>query len=493
MRPRGFAAALVLALLAAVPAFALGATPIPQDPSELVGLQLFSGQTATPRAVKAPRPPQHPFMATNGRSNVHNDAYQTDTYRYAGPLGRDLRTYSQAYGGIGSCGITIVFDKQGRLLTTCISATTVQLRLMEPDTLDTVATHLLPPRVIPKGANPFQTPGGAYFYLDDKDRAVVSMNRKIYVVAIAGNTLRRVRTYDVSKYVPADDQLNSALPDWKGRLWFVSRTHGIVGVLNPKSGRLLGKYRTGEAIGNSFAMDETGGVFVVTDRAQYRFDLDRKKKPRVSWRFRYDNIKRKKPGQFDAGSGTTPTLMGKKYLSIADNASRMQVVVLRRGRHLQKGERRLVCEQPVFKKGAGATENSIIATGTAMVVENNYGYSPPPDATSGGRTTKPGVARVDIKRGGRGCRTVWTSQEISPSTVPKLSLATGLVYMYTKPPGTPDKWYVTAVDFRTGKTVWRRLIGTGLFFNVHYAGITISSQGVLYAGVLGGTIALTDG
>ncbi len=168
----------------------------------------------------------------------------------------------------------------------------------------------------------------------------------------------------------------------------------------------------------------------------------------------------------------------------------MQVVVLRRGRHLKKGQRRLVCEQPVFKKGAGATENSIIATGTAMVVENNYGYAPPPDATSNGDTTEPGIARVDIKQGGQGCRTVWNSQEISPSTVPKLSLATGLVYIYTKPPGTPDKWYVTAVDFRTGKTVWRRLIGTGLLFNVHYAGITISRQGVLYAGVLGGTVAL---
>ena len=79
-------------------------------------------------------------MAPNGRSNVHNDAYQTDTYRYAGPLGRDMRSYSQAFGGIGSCGITIVFDKQGRLLTTCISATTASLRLMDPDTLDTVAS-----------------------------------------------------------------------------------------------------------------------------------------------------------------------------------------------------------------------------------------------------------------------------------------------------------------------------------------------------------------
>ena len=57
-------------------------------------------------------------MAANGRSNVHNDAYQTDTYRTPGPLGRRTRTFSQFFGGpigLGSCGITIAFD---RLVTT---------------------------------------------------------------------------------------------------------------------------------------------------------------------------------------------------------------------------------------------------------------------------------------------------------------------------------------------------------------------------------------
>ena len=89
-------------------------------------------------------------------------------------------------------------------------------------------------------------------------------------------------------------------------------------------------------------------------------------------------------------------------------------------------------------------------------------------------------------------RQVWKSSEISPSTVPKLSLANGLIYLYTKPKGTPDAWYLTAVNFHTGKTVWRRLMGTGVLFNVHYAGLTISPSGVLYTGVLGGTAALTD-
>jgi hypothetical protein len=487
-------APLVLAALSAFPALAPAATPIPQNQADLAGLDRFTGRVAEPRPVAAPRVPRHPFMAANGRNAVHNDAYQTDTYRNSGPVGRRPRVFSQSIdgaGGIGSCGITIAFDRRGRLITTCISATAVELRLMDTE-LNTIASHDLPPRIIPPGVNPLQSPGGAYFYVDNRDRAVVSIGRQIFVVAVRGNSLRRVRTYDLASAIPGDDQLNSALPDWSGRLWFVTRRHGIVGALDPASGRVLGTRRTGEAIGNSFAMDETGGVFIVTDKAQYRFDATRAGAPKVSWRVPYDNIGVQKPGQFDAGSGTTPTLMGRRYLSIADNATRMQVVVIRRARRLRRGQRRVVCEHPVFRRGAGATENSIIATGRSMIIENNYGYFPPPDATSNGATTTPGVERVDVRRGDRGCRTVWRSSEISPSAVPKLSLANGLIYLYTKPKGLPDAWYLTAVDFHRGRTVWRRLMGTGVLFNVHYAGLTISPRGVLYSGALGGTVALAD-
>jgi hypothetical protein len=485
--------ALVVAALLALPATA-AAAPVPIPPGPSGGGKEFTGHAAKPHRVKAPPIPRHPFMAANGRNAVHNDAYQSDTYRNSGPIGADLRVFSQSVdglGGIGSCGITIAFDKRGRLVTTCITASSVTLRLMDKD-LSTIANYEVGPRVIPPGVNPFQSPGGAYFYMDNKDRAVVSIGRQVQVIAVRGNSLQHVRTYDLSSVIPADDQLNSALPDWSGRLWFVSRQHGIVGDLDPATGRVLGSKRTGEAIGNSFAMDETGGVFVVTDKAQYRFDARRNGAPKVTWRYAYRNVGIKKPGQFDAGSGTTPTLMGKRYLSIADNAAQLHVVVLRRAKHLERGQKRLICQQPVFDKGRGDTENSIIATDRSMIVENNYGYFPPPDATSGGKTTTPGVERVDVKRNGKGCRSVWRSNEISPSTVPKLSLKSGLIYVYTKPKGLPDRWYLTAVDFRTGKTVWHRLIGTGLLYNVHYAGLTISPKGVLYSGVLGGTIGVAD-
>jgi hypothetical protein len=222
----------------------------------------------------------------------------------------------------------------------------------------------------------------------------------------------------------------------------------------------------------------------------YRLDAVRGR-IRVSWRHAYRNIGTQKPGQLSAGSGTTPTLMGRRYVAITDNADPMNIVVYRRARHLRR--RRVVCQHPVFPRGAGATENSLIGTGRSLIVENNHGYAPPPDATTGGRTTSPGLERVDVARDGKGCRTVWRSTERAPSVVPKLSLANGLVYTVTKPPGTPDAWYLTALGFRSGATVWKRLLGTGTYFNNHYAGISISPRGTLYLGVLGGTIRLADG
>jgi hypothetical protein len=151
-----------------------------------------------------------------------------------------------------------------------------------------------------------------------------------------------------------------------------------------------------------------------------------------------------------------------------------------------------VCAVPVFARGASATENSLIAAGGSLVVENNYGYTSPASTEFGG-VTKPGFARVDLDADGNGCHLVWANSTIAaPTVVPKLSLATGLVYAYTKTKQVTDPWYWTALDFRTGAVVWRSLAGAGLGFNNNYAGITLGPTGTAYLGTLGGIIAMRD-
>ena len=67
--------------------------------------------------------------------------------------------------------------------------------------------------------------------------------------------------------------------------------------------------------------------------------------------------------------------------------------------HLTK---RFLVKQGVFARGHGSTDNSLIAFGRALVVENNYGYTGPeqnPPSGSPNRntpTTWPGVTRIDV-------------------------------------------------------------------------------------------------
>ena len=471
-------------LLAAAPALA-EPTPIPEG--SFSG-PAFLGAPAAQRPVDVLRPPRHPFMAANDRSNLHNDAWQTDSNVAPGPLGRDMRRASTFLSA--DCA-SITFDARGRLVSICVGAVRPTLTMFDPATLDTLASLPLPVRD-PSGGRVFNDfAGGGYFYLDNLDRVVTLTNDKRLLVIgetePAGFAVER--EYDLSAHIPIGDKGFSALPDWTGRYWFVSSS-GVVGTVEPDSGAVRSVKLEGEGIQNSFAVDETGGVYLVSDRALYRFDAGPNGEPAITWREEYPNSGVQKPGQADAGSGTTPTIMQAGLVAITDNADPMGVRVYRRDRTVAGP--RLVCSEPVFQAGASATDNSLIAAGNALVVENNYGYSGP-TATENGGSTAPGVSRVDVV--GDDCRTVWTSNERSPTVVPKLSLANGLVYLYTKDPSAEgdDPWYLTAIDFRGGNTVFKQLAGEGLGFNNNYAPITIGpDNGSVYVGVLGGMAMLRD-
>ena len=489
-RSLGRAGLTALAALLALPAAGL-ADPIPQDPLNDPP-PAFEGAPAKPRRLISPEPPRHPFMAPNGRSNLHSDAFQTDANRWAGPLGRDM-TVTSTFEAADCASVT--FDSKGRIVTICVGVDAPSLDVFDPTTLDKLASMQLPPRS-PGGGSPFNDfAGGGYFYLDDRDRAVIpTTSRHLLVVAVrdaAGGRVRleTERDYDLTAAVAQGDKIFSALPDFSGRIWFVT-SNGVVGTVDPATGTVR-RREMGEPIANSFAVADDGAVYIVTQAALYRFDAAPDGAPAVTWREVYRNSAISKPGQVHAGSGTTPTVMSGDRIAITDNADPMNVVVYRGARDV--GGSRLICEEPVFRKGASATDNSLIAARNSLVVENNYGYTGPASTTEGA-TTAPGLARVDVRKDGRGCRTVWRSDEVAPTVVPKLSLETGLVYTYTKPPRDDrlDAWYFTALDFCTGRRRYRRLTGTGLGFNNNYAPVTLGPNGVAYVGVLGGLVRIAD-
>jgi hypothetical protein len=485
------AALALLAGPASAGAEGVSATPIPQNSSEAEAVPSFTGSVARPSKVSAPLVPQDPFMAPNGLSNLHDDAYMTNTYAWSGPLGNSMQT-SSTFQSSECASLTI--DSARRLVTVCVGAEGPRLMMFDAHTLETLAVMELPPRHAGTGTgNPFTSfAGGGYFYLDQADRAVIpTTNQQIWVVGEtsgpAGPGFALQHAYDLSGDMEAEDQIISALPDFGGRIWFAT-TKGVVGTINTSDGSVRA-VDLAEAIGNSFAVAQDGGVFIVTDRALYRFDAAADGSPLISWRESYANVGIVKPGQTEDGSGTTPNLMGKQYVAITDNAEPMDVVVYKRAKNVTGS--RVLCTVPVFGAHEGSTDNSLIGTGHSLIVENNYGYTGP-TATVKGASTAPGIDRVDITR--EGCSVVWSSSQRAPSAVPKLSLANGLVYAYTKPPRADeiDAWYLTALSFRTGKTVFEKLAGTGLGYNSNYAPVSIGPDGTAYVGALGGLILLRD-
>src|SRR4051795_1704474 len=213
--------AVVLAASAAIalasPAFA--ANPIPEGPNSLPA---FVGKPAAANPIFAPDPPRHPFMAPNGRSNIHDDAYMTDTYQGAGPLGNGISRTSTLLSH--ECA-SLTFDTKNRIVAICVGLEAPILELFDAKTLDSLASMPLPPRQsAPSGAfTDFS--GGGYFYLDDKDRAVIpTTSRHIYVVGETdAPSFEMQQDYDVTKAVPQGDSIISALPDWSGRIWFASK------------------------------------------------------------------------------------------------------------------------------------------------------------------------------------------------------------------------------------------------------------------------------
>jgi len=292
-----------------------------------------------------------------------------------------------------------------------------------------------------------------------------------------------VRSFDVSSEVPAKDCVIALMPDWAGLIWFVTQD-GRVGTVDPGTSDVQ-VVDLDEEVYNSLAVDEHG-VYVVTVEALYRMSADDTGRPRSDWRAAYDRGTRTKPGQLSRGSGTTPTVLPGERVAITDNADPRMNAVFYDATNGQE-----VCRAPVFGPRSGATENSLVSVGDGVIVENNYGYAGP-QSTLLGQATEPGIARVDLD--GNECSVAWTSDEVAPTSVPKVSLATGLLYAYTKRPTLwgVSAWYLTAVDVRTGRTAFSVRTGLGTLMNNHYSAVTLAPDGSAYVATLAGMVRVRD-
>lgn len=469
-----------LAASLAAAAAAAAQQPAVPIPGPLDGpLPRYQGAPVDPQPLEGLLPPANPALAPDGRSGSGLSAGNGAASQLPGPLGRSTAGTSALQ--FGTCA-SLAFDVDERLLAVCNGAAGPTLRLIDPQTLATIATLALPPRRSPDRTD---LAGGTHFVVRADGSLLVPTNDgTLITVAVEPRALRQTATIGLGWLLRQGERPFAVAAGYDGNDWVAGNQGTVVTV--PRDGGPPRAVSLGEPVAEDLATHPTG-AYVVTTAALYRLRAGGDGAPEVVWR---QPIAALPPaadsGRIHPGSGTPPVVVADEFVAVADAADPPRVTVVR-----IEGEswERLACAIPVFRAGAGGVEAHLVAAGRSVVAMNSHGYANLM-TTEGGGTATGGVARVDI--GEYGCNVAWTSAAISPSAQSVVSRATGLLYTLVKPPGFPDAWNLAALDWRTGETRFQALAGEGLGYNSEGGAVVLGPDGSAYAGTFGGVVRFSD-
>lgn len=518
-----FAALILTAvLLLGVPVVA-DAQQIPPGPSTV--LPDYIGAPAKAHPTANPGVQKNPFMAPHPFPWSHSDSWNSDTANIAGPLGRNPEVLSSTLAAARQSSDWIFtceswsFDSHGRPIVNCFGLSEASVIMLDPDTLAVLAYYRL---AVTSGAPAGkdgdqkvpQSAWAIYSYLDHRDQIhIVSGSNQILVLREAGlpssPAFEQVEKYDLSGLVNGTDQrITGLIVDFQGRYWLNMGTSATIYVLNPATAQFpytdLPRVNLGddEVTRNGMAITKEG-AYVVTTKKMYRVDAGADDQPYVVWSVPYDNIGKVRRGQYELGSGTTPTILGEgKYVAITDNAEQLNLVVYRTEAGLPP-DRQVVCKVPVFDfpgGGAGANSNSVVGLHNSIIVQNAYGYLFDWDTGKLVQAGAPGIERIDIDPNGKGCTKVWVNKDVASSLCPKLSTPTGLIYTQDRkydPIKNLYAVYWAALKFGTGEVAWEKLAGTFEAsgfprFENFWGGIGIGPNGAMYGAQYSGVTMIRD-
>ncbi|RHZ64469.1 uncharacterized protein CDV56_109263 [Aspergillus thermomutatus] len=458
---------------------------------------------------------------------MHQDGGNTGTIDYAGPLGTNLDVTS-AIRGLH----ILLWTKSGQMIAgyTSIGLTGLKwgLAAVDDSTLEVQSTWY------PETDG--QTLNVAYMeLLLETDQVVVtSKEGQIYIVQLSvtddGPSLTLNRTVNLTSVLAQDELLLNAMYDTAGNLWFTSgglRAQGghgdpeqnstTIGYIEP-DGKIHARHLLNQMVENGIAVSGTT-VYVITGPSGtsshanatgnlYALAPGPGDSIKELWSVPYEAGDLQKPGSFSRGSGATPALLRDQYVAITDNAnSRVNLVIYHQ--EPQTDSEQVVCSVPLFGAGASNVDIAPLAHGDGdrygVLLCNDYNAPPLYYSDSAGLNgdfnnltqMAPGVVRVDVAADGRSCEIAWEQKDLRIQSVPLISTKNGLLYGYTQDVDLSLKgfweWYAVALDWRTGKEVWRVRTGAGGTYNDDYQPGAIGPDGSFYQSVIGGIVKIHDG
>lgn len=516
------------------PADSSAASAAPAQPAAVQPAAEEPTSTALP--VKALHPKQvdeNPYMAKSD-ANIHHDGYNTDSTDEILPLGIYPEINVSYEKTNANASPAIYFDNYGHAVVPLLGG----IAIRDLNAEETKTLGYFSPKKHDGGGYVIQS-SYTFLDASNRIVCPTSNNHVLMLRATdeSGNVLpefEKVLDIDIKAAAEAalgkelTQNLLSVVFDYDGNLWFATggfriypqrQQQGVIGyiahsaidaILNGKQTDLskavfVHELTPGEGAENGIAASKEGAV-ILTNQNCYL--LRAEDGVNVVWCTPYESVGAKVSGENDKttggglawGGGCSPTLTPNLVL-FTDNQDPVNLLAL----DMKTGE--VVASTPVLddlpEGYQVAVENSAIVyddgEGTVSTIVCNWfgagnaGLADPNNdssiqsyaniydmnwLTKGNCMIAPGVERVDTVKTDSGyeMKSIWSRNDLSDTSILKLSTATGYIYGYVQDLES-GMWQYIVLDFETGETVFTMDVSNKYGYNNMAIGMYAGNSG----------------
>jgi len=490
--------------------------------------------TALPvKAMNAKRVDENPYMAKSD-ANIHHDGYNTDSTDEVLPLGIYPEINVSYEKTNANASPAIYFDSYGHAVAPLLGG----IAIRDLNAEETTTLGYFSPKQHDGGGYVIQS-SYTFLDSENRIVCPTSNNHVLMLRATdeAGNVLpefEKVLDIDIKAAAEAalgkelTQNLLSVVFDYDGNLWFATggfriyperEQQGVLGyIAHSAIEAILNGEQTdlskavfvyglvlGEGAENGIAASKDGAV-ILTNQNCYL--LRANNGVEAVWCTPYESVGAKVSGENDKttgggltwGGGCSPSLTP-DLVMFTDNADPVKLLAL----DMKTGE--IVASMPVLddlpEGYQVAVDNSAIvyddSEGTVSTIVCNWfgagsaGLADPNSdssiqsyaniydtnwLTKGNCMIAPGVERVDTIKTDSGyeMKSVWCRNDLSDTSIMKLSTATGYIYGYVQDLES-GMWQYIILDFETGKTVFTMDVSNKFGYNNMAIGMYAGNSG----------------
>ena len=485
------------------------------------------------KAMNAKRVDENPYMAKSD-ANIHHDGYNTDSTDEVLPLGIYSEINVSYERTNANASPAIYFDSYGHAVVPLLGGIAIRdLNAEEARTLGYFS-----PKQHDGGGYVIQS-SYTFMDSENRIVCPTSNNHVLILRATdeSGNVLpefEKLLDIDIKAAAEAalgktlEQNLLSVVFDYEGNLWFATggfriypqrEQQGVIGYIahaaidailrgeqaNLSEAVFVHELTPGEGAENGIAASKDGAV-ILTNLNCYL--LRAEDGVRVVWCTPYESAGAKVSGEGDKttggglawGGGCSPTLTP-NLVMFTDNQDTVNLLAL----DMKTGE--VAASHPVLddlpEGYQVAVENSAIVydngEGTVSTIVCNWfgagsaGLADPNSdssiqsyaniydinwLTKGNVMIAPGVERVDTVKTADGyeMKSIWCRNDLSDTSILKLSTATGYIYGYVQDLNT-GMWQYIILDFETGETVFTMDVSNKYGYNNMAIGMYAGNSG----------------